>query len=417
MTNLLWPGEHRAGAFMTDETLLRHLAEVESAWLQALVRLRLAPAECAETDLTGLVSAADCAEIATAAEGGGNPVIGLVQLLRKRAPAPARDWLHRGLTSQDIVDTALSLGIQAVLQELRGQLSQQISTLSELADRHRRTPMPARTLTQYAVPTTFGTKAANWLGGVIDAYDSVVSVPTPVQIGGAAGTLAASTELARLQGVSADPVQVSVQLAEATAEILGLTAALPWHTSRAPVTRAGDALTGCTDAWGRIAADVLVLSRPEIAEVSEGSAEGRGGSSTMPQKRNPILSVLIRRAAITAPPLASTLHTAAALAVDERPDGSWHAEWDTLRTLARRSLVAASQCSELLAGLEVHSDRMAAHAADSSLLAEQQQIARITGKEPATDYFGATEAIIDATLRRVDSVLIDRPTAEGSQRT
>lgn len=417
MTNLLWPGEHRAGTLMTDETLLRHLVEVESAWLQALVRLQVAPAECAQTDLTGLVDAGDCADIATAAEGGGNPVIGLVALLRQRAPEPARDWLHRGLTSQDVVDSALSLATRAVLQELRRQLTQQISTLTELADRHRRTAMPARTLTQYAVPTTFGTKAANWLGGVIDAHDNVVSVPTPVQIGGAAGTLAASTELARLQGVSADPAQVSVRLAATTAEILGLSTAPPWHTSRAPVTWAGDALVGCTDAWGRIAADVLILSRPEINEVCEGSAEGRGGSSTMPGKRNPILSVLIRRAAITAPPLASTLHTAAALAVDERSDGAWHAEWDTLRILARRSLVAASQCSELLTGLQIHTDRMAAHAADSALLAEQQQIARLTGKEPTPDYFGATEAIIDAALDRAHTVLIDRTPAEGGQRT
>lgn len=406
MTNLLWPGDHRAGAVMTDETLLRSFVEVEAAWLQALVRLQVAPAECALVDLTGLIGAADREQLAAEAEAGGNPVIGLVALLRRRAPAPARDWLHRGLTSQDVVDSALSLATRTVLQELRRALTRQVSTLAELAERHRRTLMPARTLTQYAVPTTFGAKAATWLGGVIDAYDCLGSVPTPAQIGGAAGTLAASTELARLQGIT-QPAQVSVRLAETTAEILGLSPAMPWHTSRAPVTRAGDALVRCTDAWGRIAADVLTLSRPEIAELSEPAGVGRGGSSTMPQKHNPVLSVLIRRAAIAAPPLASTLHTAAALAGDERPDGPWHTEWDTLRTLARRTVVAASQCSELLSGLKAHPDRMAAHAADPALTAEQRTIAELAGKAPSSDYLGAIDAIIDAALGRARTVLID----------
>ncbi|HEU4362656.1 MAG TPA: lyase family protein [Mycobacterium sp.] len=417
MTNLLWPGDHRAGDLMTDQTLLQHMVDVESAWLQALVRLKVAPLKSTETDLTGLIDDQDCTGIAIAAEDGGNPVITLVARLRERAPAPAREWIHRGLTSQDVIDSALSLATRAVVRRLRTDLTQQISTLSTLANRHRQTPMPARTLTQYAVPTTFGAKAANWLGGVIDAYHIVVSVPTLVQIGGAAGTLAASTELARLRGLPGEAAQLSVQLAETTAEILGLTAAMPWHTSRSSVTSAGDALAHCTDAWGRIAADVATMSRPEIGEVSEGHVTGRGGSSTMPHKHNPILSVLIRRAAIAAPPLASTLHTAAALANDERPDGAWHAEWDTLRTLARRTLVAGSQCSELLAGLEIHTDRMAVHAADGTLTAEQQQLAAVVGKQPAPSYLGAIDIIIDATLDRAQLVLADgasRP-AERSQ--
>ena len=131
----------------------------------------------------------------------------------------------------------------------------------------------------------------------------------------------------------------------------GLAARPPWHTSRGAVTRLGDALVGCTDAWGRVAADVTTLARPEIGELREAAVAGRGGSSTMPQKQNPVLAVLVRRAAIAAPALAATLHAAAALAVDERPDGAWHVEWATLRTLSRYSVVAAAQTTELLAGL------------------------------------------------------------------
>jgi 3-carboxy-cis,cis-muconate cycloisomerase len=128
----------------------------------------------------------------------------------------------------------------------------------------------------------------------------------------------------------------------------------------------------------------------------------------MPQKRNPVLSVLIRRAALTAPPLASTLHLAAATNVDERPDGSWHAEWATLRDLARRTVVAASQASELITGLVVDKDRMAANlAAAAGIEAEQQAMADLVSGEPSGEYLGATELIIDRVLARAD----DRPGA------
>ena len=134
----------------------------------------------------------------------------------------------------------------------------------------------------------------------------------------------------------------------------------PWHTQRRPVTRAGDALVATTDACGRIARDVLVLGRPEIGELSEAR---RRRLVVDAAQANPVLSVLIRRAALTTPQLAATLHLAAADQVDERADGAWHAEWDTLRLLARRTPSWPSQTAELLAGLRVHPDRMAANLA------------------------------------------------------
>src|SRR5699024_1991930 len=134
-----------------------------------------------------------------------------------------------------------------------------------------------------------------------------------------------------------------VKLSEALADELGLSASMPWHASPAAITRIGDGLTQCCDAWGRIARDILQGSRAESGEFSEPSAGGRGGSSTMPHKHNPVLSILLRRTALAAPGLASTLHSAAAGAVDVRPDGSWHAEWETLRQLAWHTVVAADQ--------------------------------------------------------------------------
>ncbi|WP_406816149.1 lyase family protein [Mycobacterium sp. M23085] len=408
MTNLLWPGDHRAGAHMTDPALLGSMVAVESAWLSALTAAGLAPGKCAAVDLSTLVSPDDCESVAVAAEDGGNPVIALVKLLRQRAEPSVAPWIHRGLTSQDVLDTGLMLAVRAVADELETQLRQQISTLSELAARHRATAMPARTLTQHAAPTTFGAKAAGWLNGVVDAFERVTALTTPIQIGGAAGTLAATTELATLLTGATDAAGASLELVRGAAARLGLHDRPSWHTARAPITAAADAFVGCTDCWGRIASDIVTLARPEIAELHEPAAANRGGSSSMPHKRNPVLSILIRRAAIAAPPLAATLHTAAALANDERPDGAWHAEWDTLRTLARRTLVAGSQSGELLAGLTVRAQRMAENLDAADVLGEQRAIAELAGKEPSSTYFGAAGALIDETLGRAARVLGQR---------
>jgi len=400
MTDLFWTGDGRAGALMSDWALLTAMESVEYAWLDALVEHKIAPAE-AHIEVRGLLTENDLRALADGAETGGNPVIGLVEMLRERLSSESARWLHRGLTSQDVLDTALMICLRDVVDRLDDELGGQVVGLRRLVSEHRSTPMVGRTLTQHAVPITFGLKAASWLTGLLDAAEALAGVRSrlPVQLGGAAGTLAASTELARLRGLS-EPAQVSWQLVESVASSLGLAPSVPWHTSRSVVTAAGDALVGCTDAYGRIAADVATLSRPEIAELAEGAG---GDSSTMPQKHNPVLSVLIRRSALAGPPLASTLHLAAATNVDERPDGSWHAEWATLRDLARRTVVAASQASELITGLVVDQDRMAANlAAAAGIEAEQQAMADLVGGDPSEDYLGAAELIIDRVLARAD---------------
>ncbi|OBK27967.1 3-carboxy-cis,cis-muconate cycloisomerase [Mycobacterium asiaticum] len=389
MTNLLWPGDERAGAHMTDQTLLASMVAVESAWLGALSAAGLAPSKNAE--LQHLVGEPDCELLALGAEDGGNPVIGLVALLRERATPVLSPWIHRGLTSQDVVDTALMLALRAVIDHLTAELDTQIATLSALAMTHRATPMIARTLTQHAAPITFGAKVAGWLDGVVDAYQRISRLSTPAQFGGAVGIYSATVELASQAGGATDPARLAERVALNAATALGLDFRPPWHTIRTPVTAAADALVGCTDSWGRIASDVVTMTRPEIGELSEPAAAGRGGSSSMPHKRNPVLSILIRRAAIAAPPLAATLHTAAALANDERPDGAWHAEWDTLRTLARHTIVAGSQCGELLSGLQVHRARMARNLEAADIPDKQQ--------------FGAAEVLIEESLARAQRTL------------
>lgn len=405
--DLLWPGDERAGRLFTPAAVLAAMVRVEAAWLHALVSSGAVPAE-ARDDLAGLVTARDAEAVAVAAESSGNPVVAMLALLRERLalrnPAAAR-WVHRGLTSQDVLDTALVLCARDTAKRVLTDIDEQVAALVTLADRHRDDVMAGRTLTQHAVPITFGLKAAQWLQGVLDARDDLrrVSTRLPAQLGGAAGTHAAAAAILSHAGSAAVPEA----LVEDASHHLGLTAVPPWHTARAPLTRYADALVRACDAWGRIANDVLVLARPEVGELAEDTVEGRGGSSTMPQKANPVLSVLVRRAALTAPGLAAQLHLAAAAAVDERPDGSWHTEWSALATLSRHTVTAGSQTAELLDGLHVDTGRMTAvvKQQSSALLAEQRSISALfeTPHDPDFDpshYLGASTALIDRIIAR-----------------
>jgi 3-carboxy-cis,cis-muconate cycloisomerase len=397
MTDLLWPGDHRAGDHFTGGQLIAAMLAVEESWLRVLVDARVAP----EAALGPLRLRQEQVErIEEQSELAGNPVPALVELLRAESDLgpETRHWLHRGLTSQDVLDTALMWCLDGVVAEVATDLRRQVVLLADLAQAHRGTPTVARTLTQHAVPTIFGLKVATWLTAVLDAYDDLSGLTFSVQIGGAAGTMAAAVEL----GLDPDAARARV------AGDLGLADVPAWHTVRSTVTRAGDALVRCTDAWGRIANDALTLSRPEIGELSEGVG---GPSSTMPDKANPVLSVLVRRAALTTPMLAATLHVAAAEQVDERAAGGWQAEWAPLRDLARRAVVAGAQTTDLLDGLEVHPDRMAATlaAARDAVLAEQRAMAALTGRDPQEGYLGESETLVDAVLDRARTLTEESP--------
>jgi 3-carboxy-cis,cis-muconate cycloisomerase len=398
VTSLFWPGDERAADAMSDPAFLRAMLRTEDAWLRVLADAGAVP----YVPVAGLVTDAD--DLHAESEAHGNPVIPLVALLRERLGAAGHDdaarWLHRGLTSQDVVDTALVLCARDAVERIRGDVVEQLRTLTALTGRHRDTPMVARTLTQPAVPTTFGAKAATWLHGVLDTAESLGALRFPVQLGGAAGTLSGLVELL-------GPAQAR-QCRAGFARALGLAESPPWHTRRTTVTRIGDAAVSATDAWGRIANDVSVLGRPEIGELSEGAG---GGSSTMPNKANPVMSVLIRRAALAAPPLGATLHLAAAGQVDERADGAWHVEWETLATLLRRTVVAAAHTRTLLAGLCVHTEAMAHRLSQlgTDVDAEQRAMADIAGRRPAPAFRGLIDDLIDDALDRARHHLQETP--------
>lgn len=357
-TGLLSPVTVGHDRSASDAVFVLALIEAELALTQAWAELDIAPEAAAVgfgqafgVDDAGELGAGfehlDLAELVERSVAGGNPVIPLVGMLRAGVPEGAREWVHRGATSQDILDTALMLFARDAGFELLARLVEIDEALTAFAAEHRDQAAAARTLTQHAVPTTVGLRAANWAQGVDRAalkLDEALG-QLPVQLAGAGGTLASFVQI----GVAAS----AEALPDVYAEILGL--AIPdgaWHTVRWPVTELGDALAQAIGALGRIAADVATLSRTEIGELAEGSG---GGSSAMPQKRNPVGSVLIRSAAIRAPHLAATLHAAAGLFVDERPDGAWHAEWQTLRELLRLALGAAGNAAELVSGLRVDS--------------------------------------------------------------
>ncbi|WP_435252389.1 3-carboxy-cis,cis-muconate cycloisomerase [Streptomyces tendae] len=347
-----WTGSPAASA-TGDRAYLRALLDAEAALTRAQAALGLAPAEAADAVGAAVADPAafDARSLAERARGGGNPVIPLVADLTRAVGETYGPYVHRGATSQDILDTATMLVAARTLDVLLPDLARTEGALARLAAEHRDTPMPGRTLTQHAVPTVFGLKAAGWRALVLDARDRITAVrdALPVQLGGAAGTLAAFGAYG-----ATDPTA----LPAAYARELGLRApVLPWHTLRTPIADLAGALAFTAGALGKIAADVLTLSRTEIGEVAEGSG---GGSSAMPHKANPVRSALIAAAARRAPQLAATLYGSLA-AEDERPAGAWHAEWEPLRDLLRLTGGAARDAAELAEGLRVRPDVMRAH--------------------------------------------------------
>ncbi|MFF4620918.1 lyase family protein [Nonomuraea jabiensis] len=381
----VWAGT-RAEGITSDAAWVRAMLEAEAALARAQARLELIPSEAAAAiDRTAATLVLDPADLARRARQSANPVVPLVADLRRAVPGAASS-VHRGATSQDILDSAAMLVATRAIRGIVGDLSAIMRDLGELAERHRDTVMAARTLGQQAVPTTFGLKAAGWLAGLMRARARLRELRLPAQLGGAAGTLAAFAERAGASSPGsgaafpgsgaaspsagargADP-GAALLLAEVFAEEIGLAAPpMPWHAERSPVTELGAALTATARALGKPATDIVLMAQTEVGEVAESSA---GSSSAMPQKRNPALSVLVRSAAFQVPAYAQVLGQ---VGEHERAAGAWQAEWLPLREALRLTGGAAETAAELVAGLRVFPDRMRANAelTGGRLLAER----------------------------------------------
>jgi 3-carboxy-cis,cis-muconate cycloisomerase len=322
----------------------------------------------------------DVAAIAREAASAGNLAIPLVKALTAsvatRNPEAAR-FVHFGATSQDAIDTGLILQLRDAITRIQSDLERLSRALAALAHEHKHTAMVGRTWMQQALPITFGLKVAGWYSAIERHRTRLRELRSRVlvlQLGGAAGTLAGLVSFA-------PPGTDALTIVAAVAKDLDLGVPdLPWHAERDRIAEVGAFFGLLTGTLGKIARDVSLLMQTEIAEVFEPAAEGRGGSSTMPQKRNPVGSAIALSAAIRVPGLVSTL-LAAMPQENERGMGNWHAEWETLPEIARLTAGALAQMIQVVEGLEVDRDRMAKNLALNLdlVLAEAVTLALVRG--------------------------------------
>lgn len=341
-------------ALLDDAASLQAMLDFEAALARAQGEIGLIPPMAAAAIADACAAEFyDIAEIGRQTTLAGNPAIPLVKLLTARvakADPEAARFVHWGATSQDVIDSGRSLQIAAALRLIRARIGRLGDALAAKAETHRLTAMPGRTFLQQAVPVSFGLKCANWLASVSESRRGLAPFEKPrLQLGGAAGTLAS---LDRSGAALASALAATGPFAGSATE--------PWHSARLPIGRLGSELALATVALGKIARDVALMMQTEIGEVFEPSAPGKGGSSTMPHKRNPVLCTAILACAARAPGLAATL-IGAGIQEQERGLGGWHGEWQPLFELLRLTGAALNHAVALVEGLEVDAARMRAN--------------------------------------------------------
>jgi 3-carboxy-cis,cis-muconate cycloisomerase len=398
-------------AEVSDRALLVALVEVELALLEALADCGLAPAEAAREFRDAVAAdrlAVDMDELGRGTGEQGTPVPALLRALRRQLSDTAAAHLHKGATSQDVIDTAIMLVAARALDRLLSDLRAAADACAALVERHRGAIVPGRTLLQQALPVTFGLKAAGWLTGLDDASAELRAIREhglAVQFGGAVGTLASLGDR-------------GLEVGERMAERLGLPAPEgPWHTVRLRPARLACALGVTLGLLGKVGRDVVLLAQTELAEVNEGGGEGRGGSSTMPHKRNPVGAIGLVACAQRGPGLVATM-LAAMPQEHERGAGSWQAESETLLELLRLTGSGAAIASELLRGLEVDPEKMRADMELTGGLVMSESVAAALGE--ALGRSSAQDLIEQAARRSVDQgrgfrdVLLELPEVADS---
>ena len=410
----------RGGVEADDTAWLQAMLDAEAGLARALERAGLAPAGAGEA-VTAAARADnfDPNELGGFAALTGNPVPGLARALARRVPQAAVSAVHRGATSQDIVDTAVMLLAKRAIDVMQADLARAADAAAGLAAAHRTSIMIGRTLLQQAVPVTFGLVAAGWLTSVDEARGGLDSVGPrlAVQFGGAAGTLASLGEAGqRVAALLAGELDLAVPV-------------LPWHTDRLRILDLGAALARVAGALGKIARDVTLLAQSEVGEVSEGGPEQargtapqagaasprRGGSSAMPHKRNPVAAIAILGCTRQVPGLLATLAMATEQEL-QRAAGAWHAEWEPLTALLRLTGSASSWAAELLPGLAVDTSRMAANLAATKGLPLAEHVssllAGVLGAAQAHDLVAEASARAVAAGLPLSDVLLAVPKLE-----
>src|SRR4051812_17924399 len=405
------PSEPAGGLF--DGVLARGGAAAEvsdRAWLQAMLDVEAGLARAQAR--AGLLSDDDARAIGAACDAGrfdagaigaeaaksGNPVVPLVKALTEAVEGPAAGHVHKGATSQDILDTAAMLVARRALDPLLDDLDTAADAAARLARGHPGTVMAGRTLMQQALPIAFGLKAAGWLVGLDEAaarLHEVSRTRLAAQLGGAAGTLASLD--------AAGP-----EVLAAYAEELGLDEPLlAWHTIRVRPAELAGALGAAAGVIAKVGRDVVLMAQTEVGEVRDG-VPGRGGSSTLPHKRNPVAAISAVACAMRAPALVASLLSAMAHE-HERAAGAWHAEWRPFCELLEAVGSAAAWLRDCLEHLEVDAGRMRANLelTHGALLAERvtTALAPALGRHAAHELVQAAAQEAFATDRSLGEVL------------
>ncbi len=339
-------------ATFSDRACLQGMLDFEAALARAEVRAGIIPSSAAMTIAAKCdVALFDVAKLGRAVKLAGNIAIPLAKALAALVAQSDRDaarYVHWGATSQDAIDTGCVLQLRQALTLIVGDLDRLAHGLADLAVKHRSTIIVGRTWMQQAPPTTFGAKVAGWLDAVNRHRERLGETrgrALVLQFGGAVGTLAAlgarGNDVAKL---------LSEELALPLPEI-------PWHSHRDRMAEVATTLGLCVATLGKIAKDISLHSQTEVGEVFEPTESGRGESSTMPHKRNPVASAVVLSAATRVPGLVSTMLTAM-VQEQERGLGGWHAEWQTLPEIVSLSAGALQQLAETVPRLEIDAQRM-----------------------------------------------------------
>jgi 3-carboxy-cis,cis-muconate cycloisomerase len=396
----------------SDARLLAAMARFEAALARACAQAGIIPQTAAEAIAgVSMRAAFDPAALAPAARRAGTLAIPFVKQLTEQVAAvspEAARYVHLGATSQDVIDSGAVLCLNAATERALSLCRRLGNAAAALAGRHARTPMAARTLLQPAVPVPFGWKAAVWLSMLARSHARMRTAAheaNVLQFGGAGGTLSA-------YGEKGDTV------ARALAAELGLAPpSITWHSARDGFARLGAESAILAGAAGKIARDVSLLMQSEIGEVSEPAGDGRGGSSSMPHKRNPVGCLAALEAAQRAPGLAATL-LAQLSPEHERGIGQWQSQWFTLRDLLCSTCSALAAMAEVLEGLQIDERAMRANLERSRGLVYSEnvslQLSRTLGKQAA---HALTDKLCQAAVREdkaLAEVLLADPQARAA---
>jgi len=339
----------------SDQNTIQSMLIFEAALAHALATEEMIPRSAAEIIVSACkADQIDAAALSKAVSSAGNLAIPLVKQLTAavaRIDNDAARYVHWGATSQDVIDSGRVLQLREAIDLITTDLAELADTLAALAHQHRATIMIGRTWMQHAQPTTLGLKIAGWLDALMRHQDRLQTLRQRLcvlQLGGATGTLASLGDRG---------LMVSMTLAK---DLLLDLPALPWHTHRDRIAEMATTLGLLTGTLGKIARDIALHAQTEIAELAEPAAPGRGGSSTMPHKRNPVACSAVLACAARVPALVSTM-LAAMVQEQERALGNWQAEWETLPEIARLTSAALNHLRDLMAGLSIDAARMRAN--------------------------------------------------------